>query len=330
MMRLAHPWFLLLILAIIPIILWRKKSGGRLRYSNLDLIKNVKIHLPKFHPRSILLLLRILTVIFFIIALCRPQSGKKFSEVSSEGVDILLALDTSGSMKALDFTENGQRVNRLHIVRKVVANFIEKRPNDRMGLVVFGQDAFTQCPLTLDHGILLEFLKKAEIGMAGDGTAIGQALGTAVKRLKDLKSKSKIVILLTDGRNNSGELPPLKASELAKVYGIKVYTIGVGTKGKAPFEMDTLFGRRLVYHKVDIDDKMLTMVANTSGGRYFRATDANELEEIYNEIDKLEKREVKVKEYTEYNELFHWFLLLGIICLLAEIFLSQTKLRKIP
>jgi Ca-activated chloride channel family protein len=336
MIRFAHPWFFLCFLAIIPIVLWRHKTGGRLRYSNIDLIKNAlrmmkwDANAQRWQPRTLLIVLRVIALCFMITALARPQSGKKFSEISSEGIDIVLALDTSGSMMALDFTENGKRINRLHVVKSVVADFIKKRPSDRMGLVVFGAEAFTQCPLTLDHGILDEFLKKVEIGMAGDGTAIGSAMGTAIKRLKDLKSPSKILILLTDGRNNAGELPPEKAAVLAKVFNIKIYTIGVGTHGKAPFEMDTLFGKRLVYQEVDIDEEPLQEIARVSGGKYFRATDTKELEKIYDDIDRLEKREVKVKEYTEYNELFPWFLILGLLCLVAEIVLSQTKLRKIP
>ncbi|MFN8369194.1 MAG: VWA domain-containing protein [Bacteriovoracaceae bacterium] len=242
----------------------------------------------------------------------------------------MLLIDTSGSMQALDFERNGKRINRLEVVKDVMAKFIEKRSSDRMGLVVFGEDAYTQCPLTLDHGILLELLSKVEIGMAGDSTAIGSAIGIGVNRMKDLKAKSKVMILLTDGRSNAGQLPPDKAADLAKTFGIKIYTIGAGTRGKAPFLADTMFGQRYIYQDVDIDEDTLTKVAETTSGKYYRATQTEELEKIYGEIDRLEKSEIKAKTYTEYNELYVYFLMIGIFSLIFEIILSQTRLRKIP
>ncbi|HAZ12332.1 MAG: aerotolerance regulator BatA [Bdellovibrionales bacterium GWA2_49_15] len=328
-MRFAHPWFFLLLLVIIPIYFRGHSTGGRFRFSSLDIIKKIKGN-TRFHPRQILIWLRILVVIFFVLALARPQQGKKFTEISSEGVDIMLLLDTSGSMHALDFERDGKRINRLAIIKEVVAKFIDKRPNDRMGLVVFGDDAFTQCPLTLDHGILLELLSKVEIGMAGESTAIGSAMGVGANRMKDLKAKSKIMILLTDGRNNAGQLPPAKVSEVAKSLDLKIYTIGVGTHGKAPFLTDTIFGQRYVYQDVDIDEDTLKSIADETNGKYYRATQTAELEQIYDEIDRLEKTEITSKTYTEYNELFAYFVLLGIFILLAEIVLGQTILRKIP
>lgn len=233
-------------------------------------------------------------------------------------------------MQALDFRIDDKPVDRLRIVKNVVSDFVKKRGNDRLGLVVFGEEAFIQCPLTLDHGILTSFLKKLEIGMAGDGTAIGSALGTAINRMKDLKSKEKIVILMTDGRNNSGRLSPSKAADIASRYGIKVYTIGVGTDGKAPFLVDGIFGKNYIYRDVDIDEETLREISDKTSGRYFRATDTEKLEEIYDEIDKLETTEIKMKEYTEYKELFHLLLIPGILILLFEIVLANTKLRKIP
>ena len=329
MMRFADPFFFLLLLVLIPVVWYGRTSGGRIRFSSLDLFQGLKGE-ALVNPRNILLLLRILSLILLLAALARPQAGKRFSEIRSDGIDIILALDTSGSMQALDFTLNNERVDRLEVVKKVVNDFIHKRPADRMGLVVFGTDAFTQCPLTLDHGILVEFLKKIEIGMAGEATAIGSAIGTGVKRLKDLKAKSKVLILLTDGRSNAGRIEPLKAAELAKTFAIKVYTIGVGTRGQAPFLQDGFFGKHYIYQQVDIDEDTLREVANITGGKYYRATETTELEKIYAEIDQLEKTEVKVKEYTQYNELFHWFLIVGLILLLLEIFLGHTWLRKIP
>lgn len=328
--RFADPYFLLLLFSIIPIWFTSKKSGGRISYSQLSLFSKLK-SIKTFNPRWPLLFLRSFVILFFVLALARPQAGKNFQEVSSFGVDIMLVVDTSESMRAMDFKKDNEPVDRLTVVKDVVKDFVLKRPGDRLGLIVFDEEAYTQCPLTLDHGIILEFLKKVEIGMAGGkGTAIGSAIGTSVNRMKDLESKSKIVILLTDGSNNAGSIPPIKASELARKFGMKIYTIGVGTKGKAPYLMDTLLGKRYVYQQVDMDEDTLKKIAQTTSASYFRATDKDELENIYDQIDKLEKTHKKVKEYTEYNELFTYFLILGIIILCIEIVLSQTILRKIP
>lgn len=269
-------------------------------------------------------------MILFVMALARPQSGTKATEVLTEGIDIILCLDTSGSMQALDFKWGNERQNRLQAVKKVVSDFIKGRKNDRIGMVVFGEEAFTQCPLTLDYGVLLSFLDRVEIGMAGDSTAIGSALGTCVKRLKSLKSKSKVVILLTDGRNNAGRVSPETAAEIAKTFNIKTYTIGVGTEGEVPFLVDTIFGKKYVYQRVDLDENTLEEIANITEGKYFKATNTKALEEIYNQIDKLEKTKVEVKEYMEYEELFSWFLLPGLACILLEIVLANTRFRKIP
>ena len=329
MIRLAYPWFLCLLLVIIPIFLWGQKSGGKIRFSSIDLLKSMNLR-AKSNPKLILLILRSLAIIFLVVALARPQSGRQFTKTNSEGVDILLVLDTSESMRALDFKREGKRVNRLEVVKQVVRDFIKKRPNDRIGLVVFGEEAFTQCPLTLDHGIVMDFLDNIKIGMAGSATALGQAIGIGVNRMKDLKSKSKIMIALTDGRNTAGRLNPLQASKLADHYGVKVYTIGVGTKGKAPFLADTLFGKRYIYQEVDLDEATLKKVASETGARYFRATNTDELKNIYGLIDKLEKTKIEVKKYTEYNEMFAHFLIPGLFILLLEILLGQTKLRRIP
>lgn len=328
MIHLANPWFLLLLFLAIPLFYRGSRAGGRIRFSNIDLLK--RLSQPKFHPRQILLGLRVLAFTLLVIALARPQMGKRFTEVESEGVDIILALDTSGSMQALDFKVEGKRVNRLEIVKKVVADFIDKRPNDRMGLVVFGEEAFTQCPLTLDHGILVEFLKQTQIGMAGDGTAIGSAIGTSINRLKDLKSKSKIVILLTDGVSNAGELSPLDAARLAQSFNTKVYTIGVGSNGAAPYEVEGFFGKQLMMQEVEMDEATLQKIAETTKARYFQATKTEELQQIYDEIDRLEKYKIKVKEYTEYKEIFIYFVLMALGLLLIEMVLSQTRLRKLP
>ena len=328
-MRFSEPLFFLLLPLLLLLFLYGRSSSGRIRFSSIDTLKRLKSGV-QFHPKSILLFIRMIALALVILALARPQSGKKFSEVSSEGVDILLAIDTSGSMQALDFKLDGKPTSRLDIVKNVVSDFVKKRPRDRLGLIVFGAEAFTQCPLTLDHGVLLEFLNRLEIGMAGDATAIGSALGVAVKRMKDLTAKSKVVVLLTDGRNNAGRIPPQKAAEIAKTFGVKVYTVGVGTQGKAPFLVDTVFGKQFIYQQVDIDEETLTSIARTTEAKYFRATDTNDLRKIYDEIDHLEKTEVKVKEYTEYNEIFHYFLAFAIVVVLIEMILANTRLRTVP
>lgn len=300
-----------------------------MRFSSLDNMKKLRRSTSLF-LRHVLLFLRCLAIALFVMALARPQSGTKATEVTTEGIDIMLCLDTSGSMQALDFKWENERQNRLQVVKRVVGNFIKGRTNDRIGMVVFGEEAFTQCPLTLDYGVLLSFLDQVEIGMAGDSTAIGSALGTCVKRLKDLESKSKVVILLTDGRNNAGSLSPETAAEIAGTFSIKTYTVGVGTEGEVPFLVDTIFGKRYVYQRVDLDEDTLKELAKITGGTYFKATDTKALEEIYNQIDQLEKTKVEVKEYMEYDELFRWFLMAGLACILLEIILANTRFRKIP
>jgi Ca-activated chloride channel family protein len=330
-MRFEDSWLLLLGL-IIPLIVYRyiRRDGvGQLRFSSLKTLKRLPTS-KSVYLRHSLIVLRSLCILLLVVAIARPQSGKKTSEIITEGVDIMLVLDTSGSMRALDFKEKGKRINRLGVVKNVVADFIKGRENDRLGMVVFAEQAFTQCPLTLDHGVVLSFLEKVEIGMAGDGTAIGSAIGTAVKRLKNIKAKSKIIILLTDGRNNMGRLTPEKAAQIARKYGVKIYTIGAGTKGKAPFLVNTFFGPRYVYKQVDLDEGALKQIADITGGQYFRATDTESLKSIYAQIDKMEKSEVKVKEYMEYDELFGWPLLGALNLLLLEIVLANTRFRRIP
>ncbi len=331
MLRFEDPWVLILLI-VIPLMAfygWRRLGSSQIRFSSLITLKRLKKPPSLFFRRS-LVAVRCLAVSLFILALARPQSGIKSTEISTEGIDIMLCLDTSGSMQALDFKDKGQRADRLHIVTKVVSQFIRGRTNDRIGMVVFGQEAFTQCPLTLDYGVLLSLLDSVEIGMAGDSTAIGDALGISIKRLKDLKSKSKVIILLTDGRNNTGTLSPATAADIAKTYNIKVYTIGVGTEGEAPFLVDSFFGKQYVYQKVDLDEDTLKEIAQKTDGTYFRATNTEALENIYKQIDEMEKTEVKIKEYMEYEELFSYFLISGLCLLLLEVLLANTRLRKIP
>ena len=324
------PWLLLFLLMVPFIAIQAKgKQQATIRYSSIGTLR--AIHSARAEFLSMLpLILRLLAVSLLVLALARPQEGHKSTEILSVGVDIMLALDTSGSMQALDFIKDEKRDTRLAMVKDVVSQFIENRPNDRMGMVVFGSEAYTQCPLTLDQGILQSFLSKLDIGMAGDSTAIGSAIGIAVKRLKDLESESKVIILLTDGRNNAGNLPPIQAAQTAKAFGIKIHTIGVGTHGKAPFLVNSIFGQRYVYQQVDIDEDTLKKISELTGGQYFRATDLESLKAIYQQIDEMEKSEVKVIDHSEYTELFHYFLIPGIFLLLLEITLSNTVLRRIP
>ncbi len=277
------------------------------------------IHLP--------FALRFFSVALLLIALARPQSFTSGENISTEGIDIVMMLDISGSMLAEDFKPK----NRLEAAKVVAADFVKGRVNDRIGLVVFAAQSFTQCPLTLDYGIVLRFLKEIKIGMIEDGTAIGMAIGNCVNRLKDSKAKSKVVILLTDGRNNRGELDPITAAKVAKTFNVRIYTIGAGKRGEALYPVDDpLFGKRYVRVPVQIDEDLLKKVADITGGKYFRATDRTSLEKIYAEIGEMEKTKIEVTEYTRYSELFLPYALAALLLLLLEIILANTKFRKIP
>jgi Ca-activated chloride channel homolog len=274
--------------------------------------------------------LRVLSLILLIIAAARPQMYNVSREVLSPGVDIMLCLDTSGSMAGLDFELDGKPATRLTAVKKVVNDFIMKRPNDRIGIVVFGQEAFTQAPLTMDKGLLLSLVDNMQIGMAGDSTAIGSALAISGKRLKDLSAPSKVVVLLTDGNSNTGEITPQEAANALKALKIKVYTIGVGGKGETPFLVDTPFGKQLVYQRVDLNEDALKEIAAATGGRSFLASNTGDLSKIYGIIDSLEKREVKIKEFFHYQELYLYFLIPALAALAMEFLLKATFLRVLP
>ncbi len=327
--RFEDPWLLLILLSLPILILRERTIASVINYSSLASLKAVSQHHSKIKA-MVPIVLRFIAITLFIIAFARPQEGHKRTEILSQGVDIVLAIDKSGSMQALDFKKNETQVTRLSVVKDVVAEFVKNREMDRIGMVVFGANAFTQCPLTLDQNILLSFLDKLKIGMAGDATAIGSAIGISARRLKDLKSKSKVIILLTDGRNNSGAISPLQAAEIAKSLGIKVYTIGVGKRGKAPFLVDSIFGKRLIYQNVDIDEEVLNKISKMTDAKYFRATDLKSLKDIYKQIDLLEKSEVKSIDHSEHKELFHYFLIPGLILLLTEIVFSNSFLRRLP
>ncbi len=331
MLRFEDPWLLAVLFAI-PVITYSYfylSSSSRIRFSTIELLKKLKTS-KSVRARHSLILLRGAAILFLTLGLARPQHGTKTTEQLTEGIDIMLCLDTSGSMQALDFTIDGRKRDRLAVVKDVVKDFVKARENDRIGMVVFGDEAFTQCPLTLDYGVLLSFLDRISIGMAGDSTAVGSAIATSVKRLKDVPAKSKIIVLLTDGRSNAGRISPEIAAEIAKTMGIKIYTIGVGSDGAVPFLVDTFFGKQYIYRRVDLDEESLKSIAKETGGKYFRATDTKGLKEIYKTIDSLEKTEIKVKEYMEYNELFGGFMLIGLFLLVTEVVLANTRFRKIP
>jgi Ca-activated chloride channel homolog len=274
--------------------------------------------------RHILFGLRTLGVSLLIIALARPQATDKFQDVSTEGIDIVLTLDISGSMLARDF-----RPDRLEASKDVATEFISGRPYDRMGLVVFSGESFTQCPLTTDHAVLINLLREIQSGMIEDGTAIGMGLANAVNRIKDSEAKSKVIILLTDGINNRGEIAPATAAGIAKTFGIRVYTIGVGTQGMAPYPVQTPFGIQYQNMPVEIDEAILKEIAQTTGGKYFRATDNDKLVQVYNEIDKLEKSKIDVRQFTRKEEKYLIPAIIAFCLLMIEIFLRITVLRKL-
>ena len=328
--RFAHPWYLLGL--ILPLLLLLREflqvRSARLLFPLVTPGRHLFLKRKSFWIWIPTVLLH-LAMACFIVALARPQLGSKQTEITSEGIDIMLAIDASESMAALDFRIDNEPVDRLTVVRKVVSDFIERQKGDRLGMVVFGEEAYTQCPLTLDYDVLQQFLDKVTIGIAGNGTAIGDGLALAVKRLKDVPGKSKVVILLTDGRSNSGKVPPEKAAEIAKTLGVKVYTIGIGTEGPVPFPQADFFGRRIGYVNLDIDEETLEKIAEATGGKYFHAANTQKLASIYQEIGKMEKTEAKVKHYELYQEIYTRFAYPGLVCLFLSIFLGSTFLRRL-
>lgn len=332
-MTFGRPYFLLLLL-LVPLLAWLKGRRGvapAFVYSSVHLVRNL------FKPKRVqagafLAAMRWLALLLFIVALAQPRLTKSETRVTASGVDIVVALDMSGSMISEDFEVRGQRVNRFNMARAVLRGFIDKRPNDRIGLVVFATQPFIATPLTLDHDFLEQDLDRLKIGDIDENrTAIGSALATAVNRLRDLKAKSKIVILMTDGQNNSGKIAPLSAAEAAQALAVKVYTIGVGTRGMAP--MPVFFGGQRVGERmepVDIDEDTLQKIAEQTGGKYYRADNAERFQAIYAEIDKLEKTEKEVKKFAQHRELFAYAVAPGLALLLLEVLLGNTVWRKLP
>ena len=327
MYRFEDPHFLFLILAI-PALVYvyaRRRRSGAIRYSDVESLRQSDVRRTG-RRRHALFALRVLALATLIVAFSRPQTGVTSETLSAEGIDIVLAIDVSSSMLAEDLEPN-----RLEAAKAVAAEFVEGRRNDRIGLVVFAGEAFTQVPLTLDYSVVTDLLGQIEVGMIEDGTAVGMGLATAVKRLQASDAKSQVVVLLTDGRNNTGEIGPVTAGQMAQALGVRVYTIGAGSQGMARVPIDDrVRGRRYVTVEVDIDEASLQEVAETTGGRYFRATNREGLGQIYEEIDALEKTEIEVENFTTYGELFHYPLAAGLLLLLLEVGLGQTVLRKLP
>jgi Ca-activated chloride channel homolog len=332
-MTFAQPYLLLLLLAL-PIAAWWRKRSERpaaFLYPSVQLVRGIT-GVRQSHAGVILRRMRWLTLLLFIVGLARPQWSEGESRVASRGIDIVIALDLSGSMSAEDFVLEDQRVNRLVIAKHVLTRFIDQRLSDRLGLVAFAQHATIASPLTVDHVYLRDVVDRLQIATPEqDGTAIGSALMASLNRLRDLPSPSKVVILMTDGQNNSGRVPPLTASEVAASLGVRTYTIGVGTRGTAPMPTVDRFGvRRYVQQKVDIDEETLQIIADRTGGKYYRADSTETLDAIYAEIDQLETVEVELSHYQQFRELFPWFILPGLSLLLLELILGNTVWRRLP
>ena len=324
----AYPERFFLLLLLLPVIAWyvfkNNENNATLQFSSFSGFKGI-VKSYKYYLRHLPFVLRMLALSAVIAMLARPQATNSWQEVQTEGIDIVLSMDISGSMLAEDL-----KPNRLKASIDVASQFVNSRPDDNLGLVVFAGEAFTQCPLTNDHAVLLNLFKDLSTIELENGTAIGMGLATAVARLKESKAVSKVVILLTDGENNRGEITPKTAAEMARTFGIRVYTIGVGTRGEAPVPYQTAFGIQYQMAKVEIDEELLTDIALMTGGKYFRAVDNESLKNIYSEIDTMEKTKLDVKQFSKKDEKFFVFALLAFLFMLGEIALRLTVLRSMP
>ena len=326
-MTFASPAYLFLLLLLIPVIGWYiyelRKADASLQLSDTQTLgkqpKSARIYL--LHVPFVL---RVACITLLSIALARPQLTNRWSSESTEGIDIMMALDISGTMQAEDL-----KPNRLEAAKQVASDFVIARPNDQIGLVVFAGESFTQCPLTTDHAVLINLFKSVKFGMIEDGTAIGLGLANAVNRMKDSQTKSKVIILLTDGSNNRGEIDPQTAAEIAKTYGIRVYAIGVGSHGQARVPVQSPVGVQYMMMDSEFDESTLQRIANTTGGQYFRATDNSSLKSIYEQIDQLEKTKLRVREYAKHTDIFPPFIVAALLCLIAEIILRYFVLRTV-
>jgi len=330
MLRFANPWFLVM-LSVTPLLVWRyirrtREGEGSLRFASTMALEGMKSSWT-VRARHFVFGAKTLALILMIVALARPQKGTQEEEVLSEGVDLVLAVDASGSMAAEDFEPR----NRLFVAKLVARRFVEGLKQDRAGLVVFAGKAFTRCPLTLDYGVLLKVLDDVDIGSMEDGTAIGNALVTCLNRLRESKAKSKVIILMTDGVNNRGEIQPLDAAKIAQALGVKIYTIGIGSKGTARYPVnDPNYGKVYVNLQVEIDEASLTKIAEITGGLYYRATDRPSLERIFEDIGRLEKTKVQVKSYTHYDERFLELLFPALALVFTGTVAAFTRFSKLP
>ncbi|MCX7874796.1 MAG: VWA domain-containing protein [Melioribacteraceae bacterium] len=324
----AYPWMFTLLIFVFALAYWFWKNKNSItpnvNFSSLQFfgkapvtLKEKLIHLPN--------VLTLIGLILLIIAAARPQSFSSGENIYTEGIDIAMVLDISGSMLAEDF-----KPNRLEAAKKVTEEFINGRTVDQIGLVIFSGDSFTQCPLTIDYSVLKNLLREIKMGMIEDGTAIGNAIANGVNRLKDSKAKSKVMILLTDGVNNAGQIDPITAAQIAAKFGIRIYSIGVGSIGEAPYPFQTPFGIRYQMVPVEIDENLLKQISSITGGKYFRATNNKKLAQIYDEIDKMEKTRVEVTSYRHAKELYFWWAFSGMVLILTQVVISKTYLKKIP
>lgn len=323
-----NPWYLLLLLLLIPAIVWyvlkHKTAQASMNVSSTEAFDKMP-RSYKVYLRHVVFALRMLAIACVIVILARPMTTDSWHKSSTEGVDVMVALDISGSMLSRDFSPN-----RLEAAKNVAAQFIAGREYDNIGLVVFAGEGFTMCPMTTDHAVLLNLMKDVDCGMLVDGTAVGDGLATAVNRIKDGPAKSKTIILLTDGTNNAGIVDPITAAEIARSYGIRVYTIGVGTKGMAPSPVMTPYGIRYQNMPVEIDEDKLRQIASIGDGQYFRATDENVLKRVFAEIDQMEKTKLSVQQFSRREEAYMPWAILALLLLGIEIFIRYTLLRNVP
>jgi Ca-activated chloride channel homolog len=332
MTRFLQPeWFWLM--ALLPLVLlWRGRRGpvAAIEYSDVSLARDVARR-GRSRIGLFVWLLPILAGALIIVGLARPQRAHGRTEVTAHGIDIVLGLDVSGSMQALDFQIDNQRVNRIEVVKSVVSKFIDERADDRIGIIAFAGAPYLVSPITLDHDWLQQNLERVAVGGADDGTAIGSAIAASVNRLRLTQAKSKVIILLTDGVNNTGKISPMAAAEAARAMGVKIYTIGVGVRGDAPIPVrDAAGNARIIMAKVDVDEKTLQAVADATGGKFYRATDTNSLQKIYEEINRFEKTAQTVQKFEHTEELYPWALIPALGILGLSLLLQQTRLRRLP
>jgi Ca-activated chloride channel family protein len=332
MIRFLQPEWFWAFAALPLVVLWRGRRGpvAAVEYSDVSLARDVARR-TRSRIGGVVWLLPILAAALMVVGLARPQRTHSRTEVTANGIDIVLGLDVSGSMQALDFTVDNYRVNRIAVVKSVVSKFIDERPNDRIGLIAFAADPYIVSPLTLDHDWLLQNLERINVGIGDDGTAIGSAIAAAVNHLRTTTAKSKVVILLTDGVNNSGKISPLAAAEAARALGVKVYTIGVGVRGKAPIPVRDEAGKiHVIMANVDVDEKTLQAVANETGGQFYRATDTDSLQKIYEQINRYETSAQTIQKFEHVEELYRWTLFPSLCLLALGVLLQQTWFRRLP